>query len=261
MTVIAACGLPASLDPNATDSLVCLDGFFSSDGFLDTLDVVSWDWAVDSGDSFLYYCGVPLGESAEMTGAPAGDFSVSAGSSPFVNIPDSLDDLLIIGKRSTSGDPTELKSKDRLYVFDNNSVCLGWSAPESDRCNIRVVKDLEGDLFQLNSVEGVLRLDDTNDVIIPPGEITGVNEPRYNKPATVYVGLQGAGENAAGRPILDVAFDVNFADFAVLGLAWLSRLGDPDWNPDCNINIPADAFINTRDLAAFVEHWLETGCL
>ena len=55
--------------------------------------------------------------------------------------------------------------------------------------------------------------------------------------------------------------DVTFDDFTVLGSVWLSGLGDTDWNPVCNISIPADAFIDTRDLAVFVEHWLETGCL
>jgi hypothetical protein len=210
LTVIAACGLPASLDPNATDSLVCLDGFFSSDGFVDSLDIISWDWAVDSGDSFLYYCGVPLGETASTSTVVASDPGISVGSSSFVNLPDSLDDLLVIGKRSTSSDLSELKSKDRLYVFDNNNTCVAWSAPESDRCNIRVVKDLEGDLFQLNSDEGVLRLDDTNEVIIPPGQISDVNEPRDNKPATVYVGIKGTGNDAVGRPVLDAAFDANF---------------------------------------------------
>ncbi|MBW8039042.1 MAG: hypothetical protein FVQ85_03485 [Planctomycetes bacterium] len=209
LTVIAACGLPAALDPNGTDSLVCLDGFFSSDGFIDTLDVVSWDWAVDSGDTFPLYCGVPLGESSETSGAASGSIGGSAGSASQVSLPDSLDDLLIVGKRSTSGDPYELKSKDRLYVFDNNNVCMGWSAPESDRRNIRLVRDLEGNLYQLNSGDGVIRLD-TNDVIIPPGEIADVNEPRYGKPAKVYVGLKGTGENAVGRPIFDAAFDVNY---------------------------------------------------
>ena len=211
LTVIAACGLAASLDPNAIDSLVCLDGFFSSDGFVDPFDTISWDWAVDSGDTFPFYCGVPLGESTETAGAAAGDFEGTVGLSPFVSLPDSLDDLLIAGKRGTSGDPYELKSKDRLYVFDNNNVCMGWSAPESDRCNIRLVQDLEGNLYQLNSIEGVLRLDDTNEVIIPPGEIPGVNEPRYGEPATVYVGLQGVGDNATGRPVLDAVIDANYA--------------------------------------------------
>ena len=210
LTVIAACGLPASLDPNATDSLVCLDGFFSGDGFVDTLDVISWDWAVDSGDSFLYYCGVPLGEAAATGATGIGEVIASAGSSPYVSLPDSLGDLLIAGKRSTSGDYFELKSKDRLFVFDNNGVCEGWSAHESDRCNIRLVQDLEGNLYQLNSGEGLLRLDDTNDVIIPPGEITGVNEPRYNKATVVYVGLKGSGQDAVGRPIFDAAFDDSY---------------------------------------------------
>ncbi len=210
LTVIAACGLPASLDPNATDSLVCLDGFFSSDGFVDPLDIMSWDWAIDSGDSFLSYCGVPLGETAEAGAADAGEVIVSAGSSPYVSLPDSVGDLLIAGKRSTSSDYFELKSKDRLYVFDHNGVCEGWSSPESERSNIRVVKDVEDNLYQINLEEGVLRLDDTNEVIIPPGRITGVNDPRYNKAAVVYVGLQGSGQDAVGRPVFDAAFDDNY---------------------------------------------------
>jgi len=210
LTVIAACGLPASLDPNATDSLVCLDGFFSSDGFVDPLDIMSWDWAVDSGDSFIYYCGVPLGETAATGAADAGEVSVSTVSSPYVSLPDSVGDLLITGKRSTSSDYFELKSKDRLYVFDNDGVCEGWSSPESERSNIRAVKDMEDNLYQINLEEGVLRLDDTNEVIIPPGTITGINDPRYNKAAVVYVGLQGSGQNALGRPIFDAAFDDNY---------------------------------------------------
>ncbi|MHC4642539.1 MAG: hypothetical protein ACYS32_12915, partial [Planctomycetota bacterium] len=210
LTVIAACGLPASLDPNATDSLVCLDGFFSSDGFVDPLDIMSWDWAVDSGDSFLYYCGVPLGDSSGATGGTVSDLSAPSGSSPFVSIPDSVGDLLITGKRSTSSDYFELKSKDRLYVFDHNGVCEGWSTPESDRSNIRAVKDMEDNLYQINLDEGILRLDDTNEVIVPPGQITDVNDPRYNKAAVVYVGLQGSGQNAVGRPIFDAAFDDNY---------------------------------------------------
>ena len=56
----------------------------------------------------------------------------------------------------------------------------------------------------------MLRLDGTNEVIIPPGEVSGINEPRYNKPATVYVGIQNQGPDSFGRPILDAAFDANY---------------------------------------------------
>ena len=203
LIVIAFSGLPASLDPNATESLVCLDGFFSIDGYVDPLDIISWDWAFTSGDSFGGYCIVPL-ENTEEAGASAGD--VVSLSSPSVSIPESLHDLLIAGKRDTSSD----KLEGRLYVFDSNGACTGWSEPEYDRCNIRIVKDLEGNLYQINTNEGVLRLDETNEAIIPPGQITDFIEPRNNKAAVVYVGLQGTGENAIGRPILDAAFDTNF---------------------------------------------------
>jgi parallel beta-helix repeat protein len=206
LIAIVSCGLPASLDSNATDSLFCLDGFFSVDGFVDQFDIISWDWALESGDAFNDYCGVHLGETAATAGASAGDVGVVSASNPSVSIPDSLRDLLIVGKRGTSND----KLKGRLYVFDCNGVCMGWSEPESDRCNIRVVKDREGNLYQLNSEAGVLRLDETNEVIIPPGRIPDVNEPRYNKAAVVYVGLQGTGQDAIGRPIFDAAFDTNF---------------------------------------------------
>ena len=89
---------------------------------------------------------------------------------------------------------------------------MGWSTPASDRCNIRLVQGTKGELYQINSETGVLRLNETNEVIIPPGriELTDINEPRYDKSATVYVGIQGKDPDAFGRPILDAAFDTNY---------------------------------------------------
>ena len=49
-------------------------------------------------------------------------------------------------------------------------------------------------------------------------------------------------------------------EYSIFTLAWLTEDGNVEWNPDCNISIPADAFINTRDLAAFVEYWLYPIC-
>jgi hypothetical protein len=49
---------------------------------------------------------------------------------------------------------------------------------------------------------------------------------------------------------------VNFLDFAVLGLAWLSDLNDANWNPACDIFVPNDNIIDELDLAAFTENWL-----
>jgi len=49
---------------------------------------------------------------------------------------------------------------------------------------------------------------------------------------------------------------VNFKDFAVFAAAWPSTLGDPNYNPNCDIFDPAGGIINAMDLAVFADHWL-----
>ncbi|MHC4336294.1 MAG: hypothetical protein ACYSUV_21475 [Planctomycetota bacterium] len=51
--------------------------------------------------------------------------------------------------------------------------------------------------------------------------------------------------------------DVDFADFAVFALAWLSDdTPTGNWNPDCDISLPPDGIINGLDLKIFTENWL-----
>ena len=71
-------------------------------------------------------------------------------------------------------------------------------------------------IYQINSEDGVVRLNATDDEIIPSGVCTNVTEPRYSTGgATVYVGIQlepGHDEDeSTGRPILDAAFDADYA--------------------------------------------------
>jgi hypothetical protein len=49
---------------------------------------------------------------------------------------------------------------------------------------------------------------------------------------------------------------VNFADLSILGLAWTSQPGDINWNPICNIGIPANSLIDWRDVAIVCNNWL-----
>jgi hypothetical protein len=49
---------------------------------------------------------------------------------------------------------------------------------------------------------------------------------------------------------------VDFGDFAILALAWLTEPKDTQWNPTCDINIHNDSSINMLDLHVFVENWL-----
>jgi len=135
---------------------------------------------------------------------PAGPVSVGSFTEP-------LSDILIMGKRSTSNDPAALKSKDRLYAFDGNGQFDRWVDPEVDRGNIRLVKGPKGELYQINSEIGVLQLDSTDAIVVPPGRTNHNNEPRYNSFATVYIGIQNEGTGPFGRPILDAAFDGDYA--------------------------------------------------
>ena len=50
--------------------------------------------------------------------------------------------------------------------------------------------------------------------------------------------------------------DVDFADFAIFALAWLTEPGDGQWNPTCDIGTPKDSAINMLDLQVFAENWL-----
>jgi hypothetical protein len=90
---------------------------------------------------------------------------------------------------------------------------MGYSTPAPNRGNIRLVQDPAGEIYLINSEHGVLRVDGSGDVVIAPDAVTvpATEEPRYGRPATVYVGLQDTGASIFGRPVLDVAFDESYA--------------------------------------------------
>ena len=49
--------------------------------------------------------------------------------------------------------------------------------------------------------------------------------------------------------------DLDFRDFAILGLAWWTEAGETGWNPDCDISVPADKYIDWLDLNVFSDNW------
>lgn len=50
--------------------------------------------------------------------------------------------------------------------------------------------------------------------------------------------------------------DVDFADFAVLALAWLTEEGQAGYNSNCDIALPYDGAIDEKDLQVFTDNWL-----
>ena len=207
LTVISGCGL------NANGDSACLEGSFSSNGYLDSYDIVSWDWAMNSAQRLLNYCGLPLArgsgglqllsERTLMTQAPRPAMPLTA-------FPMDLSDLLVLGKRGPAHAASKLK--DSLYSFSSDGQYTGSVEPASDRGNIRLIQGPDGEIYRLNSETGLLRIDSADEVIIPPGQLdlSELKEPRYDKSATVYVGIQGSDTDAFGRPILDVSMDADY---------------------------------------------------
>lgn len=50
--------------------------------------------------------------------------------------------------------------------------------------------------------------------------------------------------------------DIDLQDFSILGMAWLSNLGDANWNSACDISVPCDGTIDIKDLDTLINHWL-----
>jgi len=200
LMVVGGCGCAA------TGEMACLEGALSTDGYMDSYDVVSWDWALNSDQRLLNYCGVPLvsegvSMKANLAGVEASGTSSTLGD---------LRDLLITGKKGAANPRSKLE--DGLYVFNKDGSWAGSFEPPSDRCNVRLVQGPAGDIYQLNSETGLVRLDGTNKTVVPPGKIRldSIKEPRYSTSATIYIGIQNKGADSFGRPLLDAAFDADY---------------------------------------------------
>ena len=95
---------------------------------------------------------------------------------------------------------------------------------------------------------------------VPPGVTTDLDgRPRFvdgDCNDTVIVDM-GAYEFAyAYIGDFDGECDVDFVDFAIFALAWLTEQGQPQYNPACDIGIPADSYIGWRDLDVLSDNWL-----
>ena len=59
---------------------------------------------------------------------------------------------------------------------------------------------------------------------------------------------------------LDMDFNndckVNFADFRVIASAWLTREGQAEYQPRCDIALPYDGIVNEKDFEIFIDNWL-----
>lgn len=66
--------------------------------------------------------------------------------------------------------------------------------------------------------------------------------------------------NPCAQADLDDNTRVGFTDFAVLAAAWLTTPVDSHWNPICDLAVPYDDLIDTRDLDVLLHNWLKSNC-
>ena len=101
--VYVVTGNPVVLGDGGTGIASCVDGVFSSDGYVDSYDICSWDWALKHPD--CVQCGEP-----RLIPLSGGDFATADGTGSVSKIsvglrlssPDPLPEgLLILGKSQT----------------------------------------------------------------------------------------------------------------------------------------------------------------
>ncbi len=125
-----------------------------------------------------------------------------------------------------------------------------------------------------NGLDGIAGTEDDNLRLMPDSPCIDTGEPNYFDPNNL-TDLDGRDRIVDGdcndTEIIDmgayefsyVSFgdfagdcDVDFEDFAVFALAWLTEDDDEQYNPICDISLPADSFIDEKDLKIFTSYWL-----
>ncbi|MCP4611552.1 MAG: hypothetical protein GY845_22815 [Planctomycetes bacterium] len=215
--IIAAFGNSADLGSDGTGN-ECVDGILSGDGHVDSHDVISGEWAIINqdrnnlcpetkdrsiplGSRLLTYQGYSIFESrlASNAGMMYSSFSGIHGQG-----------LVILGKMQYNDTKVSQLITEGLYFLNDGSSVTNYQDlgewPYSS-CNIKLVKSLDGELYQVNIEKGICRLDSDGfrECILVPGQSYPVTtQGRYYKQGgMVYVGLQYQDMEVYGRPIWD----------------------------------------------------------
>ena len=148
-----------------------------------------------------------------------------------------------IGDDPNFADPN---GPDGIAGTEDDNLRLSWGSPCIDAGdNAAVPAD-------------ILDLDNDGNTVEPiPFDLDG--RPRIadgDCNSTEVVDMGAYEFNYAYVGDFDYDCGVDFGDFAILVLAWLTEPPDAQWNPFCDISIPADNKIDWWDLDIFTDNWL-----
>ncbi|HUT30960.1 MAG TPA: LamG-like jellyroll fold domain-containing protein [Sedimentisphaerales bacterium] len=93
------------------------------------------------------------------------------------------------------------------------------------------------------------------DIVLLAADGDGNDVPIASQAVRCVLCTETTGDMRA-RGDLDLNCRVQMYDFGLLASAWLSQPGDPEYNPEFDIGIPADDIIDWKDLAVIGENWL-----
>ncbi len=208
LTMIGLYGQQCMLASDGMDSLLaCLDSVFTEDGYVDSNDVMGWDWRLNATDR-LNFCSsddVPLAALPAM--AAAAEIPLAATNDPPIAQMPAGCSLAVSGKsNSPGGTSMDGFFQDCMYGLDAGGQSPQAIAAAYPRVNGRLVRDVAGTLYQLNLEAGLVRVSDGH-AVVPNGLINIASDPRNGRAATVRIGVSGSAGGYQGRPMLDAAFD------------------------------------------------------
>jgi len=176
----------------------CFEGAFSRDGYIDSADLVSWDWGIENISRMGNLC---FSSSACLTcpsdTKKASQSAYTPGSLYGLEVNNELSDLLVLSKRPGIGS----RHHDGLYAFDRQGQYVAQFDWIADLVQARIVQGDDGRTYSINLDSGVSRINAEGSLV----DFIAASERLYSKDANtvVQVGLLNAVHDFEEYPILD----------------------------------------------------------
>jgi hypothetical protein len=235
-------------DPNISQCLIKNNTEYGIYGDDFSEPVIKNNWIFRNGN---FTCGIFLGSISPSIVVRNNTIANNDGYGIYMNSYAPITNCIVWGNSNSS-----LRWPDNTVAYSciqGNPIYLGIGNINTDPCFVS--PDANNFHLSLNS-----RCIDAGD----PDLITDSNETDIDGEPRILDG------DANGTEIVDMGADefywspadfdrdeiVNFLDYAVLASAWLTSLGQPYYNPICDISIPRNNTIDANDLARFCDYWL-----
>jgi len=205
MVVLGESGKSAELGTDGTGN-ECVDGVLSDNGYADTQDVISTEWALDTNLGNLCPAadrkgrGLPLLDSDMVSlSSPLSGLNTEGGSgfsSP----------LLILGQGRWNMDASGNLGTERIYGLDGSGQYLNtYDFGGEAKSHAKLIRQRDDAVYSVNITQGILQLNDDgpSHVVLSNGQYAAMAQ------GDVYIGVQSDGLAATGRPVWDAVVNAD----------------------------------------------------